>query len=92
MFFTAPRFLNLRRAPVQSRVIGQRDGAIEIEFASPVFQHCVEFDLAGTDYRASDNFFELYPNVPHRARVRAANLTAAQLAERLTTRSLVDSY
>jgi len=63
-----------------------------IEFFSPVFQHYVEFDLAGADYRASDNFFDLYPNVPHRVRVLAANLTAAQLAERLTTRSLVDSY
>ena len=66
VFFTAPRFLNLRRAPIQSSIHAQHDGAIEIEFSSPVFQHSVEFDLAGTDYRASDNFFELYPNVPHR--------------------------
>jgi beta-mannosidase len=57
-----------------------------------VFQHSVEFDLAGTDYRASDNFFDLYPDVPHRVLVRAANLNQAQLTERLTTRSLVDSY
>jgi beta-mannosidase len=92
VFFTAPRFLNLRRAPVQSRVLGQRDGATEIEFVSPVFQHSVEFDLPGTDYRASDNFFELYPNVPHRVLVRAAGLSEAQLAERLVTRSLVDTY
>jgi len=92
VFFTAPRFLNLRRAPVQSSVLAQHDGTIVIEFSSPVFQHYVEFDLAGADYRASDNFFDLYPNVPHRVRVLAANLTAAQLSERLTTRSLVDSY
>ncbi len=92
VFFTAPRFLNLRRAPVQSRVLGQHAGAIEIEFLSPVFQHSVEFDLAGTAYRASDNFFDLYPNVPQHVLVRADDLTTAQLAERLTTRSLVDSY
>jgi beta-mannosidase len=92
VFFTAPRFLSLRRAPVQSSIRAQADGAIEIEFSSPVFQHSVEFDLPGIDYRASDNYFDLYPNVPHRVLVRAPNLDPAQLAERLTTRSLVDSY
>jgi beta-mannosidase len=92
VFFTAPRFLDLRRAPVQSSVLAQNDGAFEIEFSSPVFQHCVEFDLAGTDHRASDNFFDLYPNVPHRVLVRTTDLTEAQLVARLTTRSLVDSY
>ena len=92
VFFTAPRFLNLRRAPVQYTIRPQNDGAFEIEFSSPAFQHSVEFDLAGTDYRASDNFFDLYPDVPHRVQVRAGNMTEAQLAERLTTRSLVDSY
>jgi len=77
---------------VQYTIRLQNDGAFEIEFSSPAFQHSVEFDLAGTDYRASDNFFDLYPNVPHRVQVRAGNMTEAQLAERLTTRSLVDSY
>ena len=91
MFFTLALFEPPARADPIS-VHRQPDGAIEIGFSSPVFQHSVEFDLAGTDYRASDNFFELYPNVPHRVMVRAANLPAAQLAERLTTRSLVDSY
>jgi beta-mannosidase len=92
VFFTAPRFLNLRRAPVQSKMVSHSDGVVEIEFSSQVFQHRVEFDVEGADYRASDNFFDLYPQVPHRVVVRADNLTEADLSERLRTRSLVDSY
>src|SRR5262249_17348026 len=64
VFFTAPRFLDLRPAPVQHTIQAQADGVFAIEFSSPVFQHSVAFDLAGIEYRASDNFFELYPNVP----------------------------
>ncbi len=92
VFFTAPRFLNLRRASIASKVHSQSDGSAEIEFSSPVFQHRVEFDIPGMAYRASDNFFDLFPNVPHRVVVRAEKLTEAELAGRLTARSLVDSY
>ena len=93
VFFTAPRFLNLRRAPVQYTVRPHTDGALwEIEFSSPVFQHRVAFDIEGADYRVGDNFFDLYPNVPHRVLVRAEHLTEADLSARLTTRSLVDTY
>lgn len=92
VFFTAPRFLNFRHAEIQKTVRPLGDGAIEIEFSSPVFQHRVEFDIRGMEYRASDNFFDLYPNVPHRVVVRAADLAGADLPGRVTMRSLVDSY
>ncbi len=92
IFFTAPRFLNLRRAPVEHEVVAHDEGGIEIEFKSAVFQHRVEFDLAGIEYRTSDNFFDLYPAVPHRVIIRGANISPADLVGRLTTRSLVDSY
>jgi beta-mannosidase len=92
VFFTAPRFLNLRQAPVRHEVHSHSDGMLAIEFSSPVFQHRVAFDIEGMDYRASDNFFDLYPNVPHRVLVRAEGLTSAELSRRLQTRSLVDSY
>ncbi len=92
VFFTAPRFLNLRRASIRRNVLSHGDGVIKIEFLSPVLQHRVEFDLAGAEYRASDNFFDLYPNVPHHVLIRAEHLTEAELSERLSTRSLVDSY
>jgi beta-mannosidase len=92
VFFTAPRFLELKRSPVQSTVRSRDDGAVEIEFSSPVFQHRVAFDIADVEYRASDNFFDLYPNLPHRVVVRGTGLDGAALAERLSSRSLVDSY
>lgn len=92
VFFTAPRFLDLRRAPVQHKVVSQQESAVEIEFSSPVFQHRVAFDIEGADYRASDNFFDLYPNVPHRVVVRVAPGSDGEIFNRLSTRSLVDSY
>jgi beta-mannosidase len=92
VFFTAPRFLNLRRAPVQCIILSQSDGVAELEFTSRVFQHRVEIDIEGVEYRASDNFFDLYPNVPHRVHVHSTNLVEAGLPERIVTRSLVDSY
>ncbi|MBC8162602.1 MAG: glycoside hydrolase family 2 protein [Roseiflexaceae bacterium] len=92
VFFTAPRFLNLQRAAVQHTIRPHSDSSFEIEFSSPVFQHRVAFDLAGVDYRASDNFFDLYPGVAHRVVVLTAKLSEAELSERLSIRSLVDSY
>ena len=92
VFLTAPRFLNLHAAPVQCKLLSQSADAIEVEFSSPVFQHRVEFDLAGLEYRASDNFFDLYPGIAHRVLVRAPGLTEAEFGRRLNTRSLVDSY
>jgi beta-mannosidase len=61
VFFTAPRFLDLKRAQVQVQVLATGDGWAEVEFSSPVFQHRVAFDIGETDFRASDNFFDLYP-------------------------------
>ncbi len=92
VFFTAPRFLSLRRAPVGHRVRKLDDDTLEIAFSSPVFQHRVEFDIAGIEYRASDNFFDLYPDKPHRVRVRAPRLSTAELSARLRTHSLVDTF
>ncbi len=90
VFFTAPRFLNFKRANVRTSIERRPDGDAVIEFVSPVFQHRFSFDIADSPYRASDNFFDLYPNIPHRVVVRAADL--ANLSGSLTTRSLVDSY
>ncbi|HEX8234413.1 MAG TPA: glycoside hydrolase family 2 protein [Abditibacteriaceae bacterium] len=92
VFFTAPRFLNLKRSPVESKVVSHSDGTFEIEFSSPVFQHRVAFDVEGWDYRASDNFFDLYPDVSHRVILRADNLSMEEFTQRLSTRSLVDSW
>ncbi len=97
VFFTAPRFLNLPRAPVETTVTPTGEGEFDLEFRSAVFQHRVKFELGGLAYRASDNFFDLHPHCPHQVRVRLkANggpvPTAQELRAKITTLSLADSY
>ena len=94
VFLTAPRHLNLPRAAVETTLTDAGPGEVEIEFRSPVFQHRVKFELDGTAYRASDNFFDLHPHWPHKVRVRLKRGTAsaADLRAKLRTMSLADSY
>ena len=101
VFLTAPRFVNLPRGPLTTtvhEVAGEGAGVFDIEFRSPVLQHRVKFELGGLACRASDNFFDLHPHVPHTVRVRlkpadgAALPDADALRARLTTLSLRDSY
>ena len=93
VFLTPPRFVALPRGrtDVQVELTGPKQA--RLTFRSDVFQHRFSFDLAGCDYRASDNFFDLYPDEPRRVTIdltRAA--TVAQLRRALTHRSLVDTY
>lgn len=92
VFLTAPRFLNLRRAPIHYEVNAQADGFFELVFSSPTFHHRVAFDLEGIAYRASDNFFDLYLNIPYRVVVHAPDVDESAFRERFSVRSLVDSY
>lgn len=92
-FLAAPRFLSLPKARIQTVVALQSPREATLTFASAAFQHAVEFDLAGLDYRADDNFFDLYPNEPRTIRVRLAKAaTRAQLKQALSQRSLADTY
>jgi hypothetical protein len=53
----------------------------------------VSFHLPQTRYRATDNFFDLYPNVPHTVRISLNEpMAASALQARLTTMSFVESY
>ncbi len=90
VFFTAPRFLELRRAPVTTSVEETSDG-YAIEFTSSVFQHRVAFDITDAPYHAVDNYFDLYPGIPHRVQVHC-DLNLTDLTARLSTQSLVDTY
>jgi beta-mannosidase len=99
VFLTAPRFLQLERAPVETHVEAAAGGGgrgFEVRFSSPVFQHQVRFSLPGVAFRASDNFFDLHPHWPHKAiiRLRADQkpLTPMEVQARLQTMSLADSY
>ena len=74
VFLTAPRFLQLPRAPVQLNVIGlDTNGAVEVEVVSSAFQHRVCLATPGCPgVRYSDNFFDLWPGEPRRVVLRSA--------------------
>ncbi len=93
VLLTAPRFMQLPRGKVRCAVKALDAQRFRLTFTSPVLQHRLAFDLAGFDYRSSDNFFELYPNEPKSVVVTVKRkVTAAKLREKLSWRSLVDTY
>ena len=93
VFLTAPRFVRLPRAKVKSQIKLLDEKRVELTFTASALQHRFAFDLAGVDYRAEDNFVELYPNEPKSVIVTLAkSLSVAQVRKRLSTRSLVDTY
>jgi beta-mannosidase len=93
ILLTAPRFLSLQRATVQTQVEQTGNNEYSITFISDVFQPQVQFHLTHTQYRADDNFFDLYPGVSHKVKVTLKeDADLATVQQRLTTMSLVDSY
>ncbi|PQV63526.1 beta-mannosidase [Abditibacterium utsteinense] len=92
-FLTARRFLEMPRAAIESQIQARGGSEYFFTFTSPVFQTQVQFELEGLSYRASDNFFDLYPDVPHLVTVQLKNeFSPAEVAQRLSTMSLADSY
>jgi beta-mannosidase len=94
VFLTPPRFLALPKAKKISTTIKLTSPkTATITFESKVFQHRFAFDFPGVDWRASDNFFELYPSEPKTVEVTFARpVTLAGLKKTLAHRSLVDTY
>ncbi|HEX8551039.1 MAG TPA: glycoside hydrolase family 2 protein [Abditibacteriaceae bacterium] len=93
ILLTAPRFLNLQRAPIEAQIEQTSDLEYSFSFTSGVYQHSVQFHLKGTQYRADDNFFDLHPDQVHVVRVKLKQpVSLDELRARLTTMSLVDSY
>ena len=93
VFLTAPRNMDLPRAPIEINVVDSGPGEFEIEFISPVFQYQVQFAIPGSKHRATDNYFDLYPDIPHRVEVKfTKSISAKELTKRIQTMSLADSY
>ena len=93
VFLTAPRFVCLPKAKVKTQFKRLDDNRVELTFTATALQHRFAFDLAGIDYRADDNFVELYPHEPKAVVVTLAKAqTVDQVRKRLSTRSLVDTY
>ena len=92
-FFTARRFLNLPHGEIETKIeeLGRRE--YSLTFRSDVFQHRVQFHLQKTRYRAGDNFFDLFPGEARAIRVHLEDeLSREEIAARLTTMSLADSF
>jgi beta-mannosidase len=93
ILLTAPRFVNLQRASIETRIEDMGDSEYSITLTSGVYQHAVQFHLTNTQYRADDNFFDLFPGEPRVVRVSLKHpLSLEEVRARLTTMSLVDTY
>lgn len=93
VFLTAPRRMNLPRAPItrQVRAISERE--VEITLVSDVFQYQAEWSLPGIAHQADDNFIDLYPGEPCRVRLQTEQpVTPEQIEKALQVRSLADTY
>ncbi len=93
VFLTPPRFLDLRKAKTRATVRAVSPTEFDLTFSTSAFQHRFAFDLDGVEHRASDNWFELYPDEPKTVRVTCPRpQTTAALFRRLSHRSLADTY
>ncbi len=89
-FFTAPRFLHLKRGPIRTQFRAMSGRRIRLTFRSRDFHHAVQFHFPGIVYRAEDNFFDLYPGEARTIDL-ATPASPAQLRRALQVRSLVDA-
>jgi beta-mannosidase len=93
VFFTAPRYLEFGRETLSPQIEKTGAGRYELHFEAKHFHHQVMFNVPGARFHASDNFFDLYPCVPHVVELQLPqDLSIAQLKKRLEVMSYVDSY
>lgn len=93
VFLTPPRYLQLNRPRTGAAFRRTGPSAAEVTFTTSSFQHRFAFDLPGIPHRASDNYFELYPDEPKTVKLEFNRpQPLARLRRALRHRSLVDSY
>lgn len=71
VFLTAPRFMALPQGALDHTLRRLEPGVFEVEWRSDVFHHAVCCDLPASRFHAEDDYFDLFPRIPHRVRVRA---------------------
>lgn len=93
VLFTSPRFIDFRKEPIQHQIHALGEKSFQVDFFSSQFHHQACFDLKGLSYEASDNYFDIFPDLPVSVRIELSReMTADQLTRRLSVMSLVDSY
>jgi beta-mannosidase len=93
VFFTAPRFLDLPKETLRPRVKRLAPQRYAVTLRARTFQHQVALDLDGLSFRASDNYFDLYPSEPRAITVELEKpCDLATVRKRLSVMSLADTY
>lgn len=91
--FTAPRFLNLRRRPIQTSVSKIAASVFSVTLDADTFHHAARISFSKLAFRADDNFVDIYPG-----RKRSITVTFPQSIDLATVKkhlrvfSLVDSF
>jgi len=91
VLFTAPRFIALPRGKPKASITKIGAEQFEIEFCADTLVYQLAFDFPQTNYRADDNYFDLFPGVTHRVKITSPS-SITELRKKLTIASLVDSY
>ncbi|MBN1307502.1 MAG: glycoside hydrolase family 2 protein [Chitinispirillaceae bacterium] len=95
VLFTAPRFIELPKERVRPRIDRTGKNRFVLHFKSTTFQHQVAFHLHETKYRASDNFFDLFPGIVHSVTVTVEEEkrpSAAWVKKRMRIISVAETY
>jgi beta-mannosidase len=93
VFLAPPRFLSL--PPARARLSYRRVSptAYDVTVRSTTFLHAVAFDIPGEYFRASDNWFDLYPGEARTVRLTLDRPVAtALLRKMIQAKSLVDTF
>lgn len=93
VFFSAPRYLEFQREKLTPAIVNTGSSTYKLRFESEHFHHQVMFNLPNVAFRAADNFFDLFPGVPHEFELMVPeNFSVAELKKRFDVMSYVDSY
>jgi beta-mannosidase len=94
VLFTAPKYIEFKRSAIAVAITELTNNHFELEFTAKHFHYQVCFDIKNTAFRASDNFFDLFPSIPHKVRIEIQGkpISKDRLLKNISVISLVDSY
>lgn len=93
VFLTAPRFIEFSKEKVSFKVNVTAPNTFKITFLPKHFYHQVVCKLINTRLCASDNYFDLYPEVPYTITIfPEKSISFEDFSNQFSVKSLVDSY
>ncbi len=92
IFFTAPRFLALKRSKIVSHIKLATPGRASLSLSCSTFQHAVQIRFHKSKVEMDDNFFDLFPSETRIVDIRFdPRIDTQTLKKGLSFHSLVDS-